>query len=34
MVVARRLVKQKLTVLTFFPDRVDRYRSLPEFERI
>jgi len=30
MVVARRLVKQKLTVLTFFPDRIDRYRSLPE----
>lgn len=31
MVVARRLAKQGSRVLTFFPDRIDRYRSLPEF---
>ncbi len=32
MIVARRLVAEGLTVLTFFPDRIDRYRSLPEFK--
>ena len=32
MTVARRLAAQGLTVLTFFPDRIDRYRSLPEFK--
>ena len=32
MVVARRLAAEGLTVLTFFPDRMDRYRSLPEFK--
>jgi len=31
MTVARRLAAEGLTVLTFFPDRIDRYRSLPEF---
>ena len=34
MVVARRLAADGLTVLTFFPDRMDRYRSLPEFKDI
>src|SRR2546425_3932704 len=32
MVVARRLAAGGLAVLTFFPDRIDRYRSLPEFK--
>jgi len=32
MVVARRLAADGLVVLTFFPDRMDRYRSLPEFK--
>ncbi len=32
MTVARRLAAEGLTVLTFFPDRIDRYRSLPEFK--
>jgi cysteine synthase len=31
MTVARRLAAEGLAVLTFFPDRIDRYRSLPEF---
>ncbi len=34
MVVARRLAADGLAVLTFFPDRMDRYRSLPEFKDI
>ncbi len=34
MVVARRLAADGLNVLTFFPDRIDRYRSLPEFKDI
>jgi len=32
MTVARRLAAEGLAVLTFFPDRIDRYRSLPEFK--
>ncbi|MBI1950566.1 MAG: pyridoxal-phosphate dependent enzyme [Acidobacteria bacterium] len=32
MTVARRLAAGGATVLTFFPDRMDRYRSLPEFK--
>jgi cysteine synthase len=32
MTVARRMAAEGLTVLTFFPDGIDRYRSLPEFE--
>ena len=32
MTVARRMAAEGLTVLTFFPDRIDRYRSLPEFK--
>ncbi len=31
MLVARRLAGDGLAVLTFFPDSIDRYRSLPEF---
>jgi len=31
LVVARRLAAEGRTVLTFFPDRIDRYRSLQEF---
>jgi cysteine synthase A len=31
MAVARRLAREGLVVLTFFPDSIDRYRSLPEF---
>jgi cysteine synthase A len=31
MVVARRLAAEGQIVLTFFPDSIDRYRSLPEF---
>ena len=31
LVVARRLAATGLRVLTFFPDAIDRYRSLPEF---
>jgi len=31
MTVARRLAGEGLAVLTFFADRIDRYRSLPEF---
>ena len=31
LVVARRLAAEGRSVLTFFPDRIDRYRSLPEF---
>jgi cysteine synthase A len=31
MIVARRLAAEGLAVLTFFPDSIDRYRSLPEF---
>jgi cysteine synthase len=31
MIVARRLAGEGLAVLTFFPDSIDRYRSLPEF---
>ena len=31
MAVARRLARDGLCVLTFFPDSIDRYRSLPEF---
>ena len=34
MVVARRMAADGLTVLTFFPDRIDRYRSLPEFKDV
>ncbi len=34
MVVARRMAAEGLAVLTFFPDRMDRYRSLPEFRDI
>ncbi len=34
MTVARRMAASGLTVLTFFPDRIDRYRSLPEFKEI
>lgn len=33
-IVARRFAQQGLTVVTFFPDRIDRYRSLPEFRVI
>ena len=33
MTVARRLAGDGLTVLTFFPDSIDRYRSLPEFRQ-
>lgn len=32
MTVARRLAAGGKIVLTFFPDRMDRYRSLPEFK--
>ncbi len=32
MSVARRLQAKGLNVLTFFPDSIDRYRSLPEFK--
>ena len=32
MTVARRMAAERLNVLTFFPDRIDRYRSLPEFK--
>ena len=32
MTVARRLAAEGLTVLMFLPDRIDRYRSLPEFK--
>jgi cysteine synthase A len=32
MVVARRMAAEGKSVLTFFPDRIDRYRSLPEFK--
>jgi cysteine synthase len=32
MTVARRLAAGGSTVLTFFPDRMDRYHSLPEFK--
>ncbi|HEU4400928.1 MAG TPA: pyridoxal-phosphate dependent enzyme, partial [Candidatus Polarisedimenticolia bacterium] len=32
--VARRLAAGGLNVLTFFPDSIDRYRSLPEFREI
>jgi len=31
LIVARRLARQGLKVVTFFPDRINRYRSLPEF---
>lgn len=31
LIVSRRLARQGLTVVTFFPDRIDRYRSLPQF---
>ena len=34
MIVARRLARDGLTVLTFFPDAIDRYRSLPEFRGV
>ena len=34
MVVARRMAAEGLAILTFFPDRMDRYRSLPEFKDI
>jgi len=34
MVVARRLAAEGLAVLTFFPDRIDRYRSLPDFKDV
>lgn len=34
MTVARRLAAGGRTVLTFFPDRMDRYRSLPEFKNL
>ena len=34
MTVARRLAAGGATVLTFFPDRMDRYRSLPEFKEL
>lgn len=33
-IVARRFARQGLTVVTFFPDRIDRYRSLPEFRTL
>jgi len=32
MIVARRFAKEGKRVLTFFCDRIDRYRSLPEFK--
>ncbi len=32
LLVARRLAASGLAVLTFFPDSIDRYRSLPEFK--
>lgn len=31
LAVARRLAAEGVSVLTFFPDSIDRYRSLPEF---
>lgn len=34
LTVARRLAGEGLRVLTFFCDRIDRYRSLPEFRKI
>ncbi len=34
LTVARRLAREGLRVLTFFCDRIDRYRSLPEFRTL
>jgi cysteine synthase A len=34
LAVARHLAKRGETVLTFFPDSIDRYRSLPEFRDV
>lgn len=34
LTVARRLAEEGLRVLTFFCDRIDRYRSLPEFRTL
>ena len=34
LAVARRFAAEGLSVLTFFPDSIDRYRSLPEFRDI
>ncbi len=34
LIVARRFAREGLAVVTFFPDRIDRYRSLPEFRSL